>query len=120
MVKNMICAEKTIVDCLLVPPTDTTPPKFAEKTLVSSHKTLKFAKVFSLKSFPLYGIHVSTGENLFMNELMYRSMNPFLFCMGLSSTSLKSCMNSLTERFGARLEIFLASFCLHVQNLIYN
>ena len=76
---KMICAEKTIVDCSLVPPTDATPPKFVEKTFVSSHKTSKFVKVFSLKSFPLYGIHVSTGENLFMNEWMYRSTNPFFF-----------------------------------------
>ena len=33
-------------------PKDGTPPNFAEK----SHKTAKFVKVFSLKSFPLYGI----------------------------------------------------------------
>ena len=33
---------------------DTTPLNVVEKTLVNSHKTLKFAKVFSLKSFPLY------------------------------------------------------------------
>ena len=30
-------------------------PNFAEKTFVCSHKTAKFAKVFSLESFPLYG-----------------------------------------------------------------
>ena len=35
---------------------DTMPPNFAEKTFVNSHKTAKFAKVFSLKSFPLYGM----------------------------------------------------------------
>ena len=29
---------------------------FVEKTLANSHKTTKFAKVFSLESFPLYGI----------------------------------------------------------------
>ena len=29
------------------------PPNFAEKTFSNSHKTTKFAKVFSLKSFPL-------------------------------------------------------------------
>ena len=33
---------------------DTTPPNFAEKTFVNSHKTAKFAKVFSLESFLLY------------------------------------------------------------------
>ena len=30
-------------------------PNFEEKTFVYSHKITKFAKVFSLKSFPLYG-----------------------------------------------------------------
>ena len=29
---------------------------FTEKTFANSHKTAKFAKVFSLKSFPLYSI----------------------------------------------------------------
>ena len=32
-------------------------PNFAEKTFKNSHKTVKFVKVFSLKSFPLYGNH---------------------------------------------------------------
>ena len=30
-------------------------PNFTEKTFAYSHKTAKFAKVFSLESFPLYG-----------------------------------------------------------------
>ena len=30
-------------------------PNFVEKIFVYCHKTVKFAKVFSLKSFPLYG-----------------------------------------------------------------
>ena len=37
-------------------PRDATPPNFAEKTFANSLKTAKFAKVFSLESFPLYGI----------------------------------------------------------------
>ena len=37
-------------------PTDAMPPNFTEKTFANSHKTAKFAKVFSLESFPLYGI----------------------------------------------------------------
>ena len=47
--------EKTFADCSLLPPKDATPPNFAEKTFVNSHKTSKFTKVLSLKSFPLYG-----------------------------------------------------------------
>ena len=31
------------------------PPNFTEKAIANSHKTSKFAKVFSLESFPLYG-----------------------------------------------------------------
>ena len=34
---------------------DPTPPKFHGENFMNSHKTAKFAKVFSLKSFPLYG-----------------------------------------------------------------
>ena len=30
-------------------------PNFTEKTFAYSHKTVKFANVFSLESFPLYG-----------------------------------------------------------------
>ena len=37
-----------------MPPTDATPPNFAIKTFANGHKTLKFAKVFSLKGFLLY------------------------------------------------------------------
>ena len=46
-VKNF-CAK-----CSLVPPKDAMPPNFAEKT---PNKTSKFAKVFYLKSFPLYSM----------------------------------------------------------------
>ena len=45
-------------------PKDATPPNFTEKTFTNSHKTAKFAKVFSLESFPLYGklyLHVSAS-----------------------------------------------------------
>ena len=35
---------------------------FVEKTFANSHKTAKFAKVFSLKSFPLYGTCIYTGH----------------------------------------------------------
>ena len=42
------------MDCFLVPPKDATCLNFTEKTFMNSHKTLKFAKVFSLKRFPPY------------------------------------------------------------------
>ena len=37
-------------------PKGATTQNFAEKTFANSHKTKKFAKVFSLESFPLYSI----------------------------------------------------------------
>ena len=37
-------------------PKDTTPNNFVEKTFTNSHKTTKFANVFILESFLLYGI----------------------------------------------------------------
>ena len=37
-------------------PKDAMPPNFVEKTFANNHKTVIFMKVFSLKSFPLYGI----------------------------------------------------------------
>ena len=39
-------------------PKDAMPPNFTEKTFANSHKTGKFAKVFSLESFPLYTVVV--------------------------------------------------------------
>ena len=53
MEKNV---EKTFADCSLVLQKDATVPNFVEKAFAISHKTLKFAKVFSLESFLLYGI----------------------------------------------------------------
>ena len=48
--------KKTFINCLLIPLKDATPLNFAEKTSTNSHKTSKFAQVFSLQSFPLYGM----------------------------------------------------------------
>ena len=45
------------MDNSLVPPT--VYQAFAEKTFADRHKTVKFAKLFSLESFPLYGIILS-------------------------------------------------------------
>ena len=47
---------KTFVDCLLLPHQRTSRPKFHGETFANSHKTVKFAKVFSIESFPLYSI----------------------------------------------------------------
>ena len=59
LVENKIFVEKTFVDCLLVLPKHATSPNFAETTFTNSHKLLKFVKVFSLKSFPLYSSYNS-------------------------------------------------------------
>ena len=59
LVENKIFTERTFTDCSLVLPIvpleDITPPNFAKKTFMNSHKTSKIMKVFSLKGFPLYG-----------------------------------------------------------------
>ena len=47
----------TFGDCSLVLPNNVTPQDFVEKTFANSHKTLKFAKVCSLESFPLYTVY---------------------------------------------------------------
>ena len=45
------------MDCLLLLCQRMPCPQISrEKTFVNSHKTAKFMKVFSLESFPLYGI----------------------------------------------------------------
>ena len=36
-------------------PKDSTPPNFVEKIFTNNYQTAKFAKVFSLETFPLYG-----------------------------------------------------------------
>ena len=48
-------SRRNISDWSLVLPKDITPPNFKEKTFANSPKTLKFAKFFSVESFPLYG-----------------------------------------------------------------
>ena len=48
---------------LCQPPMDAMSPNFAEKTYVNSHKTSKFAKVFSLESFPLYNTKMHIQNN---------------------------------------------------------
>ena len=52
--ENKTFTDKTFVGCLLVPPKDATPSNFTEKTSINSQQNLEFAKVSSLKSFPLY------------------------------------------------------------------
>ena len=54
---NKTFVKKSFADCPLVPPNNAMPPNFAEKTFMNSHKISKLAKVFSLKSFPLYGTY---------------------------------------------------------------
>ena len=55
LVKNTIFSKKFCGLLAFAAPKDTMPQNFAEKTFTNSHTTTKFAKVFSLESFPLYG-----------------------------------------------------------------
>ena len=45
-------------------PKNAMPPNFVEKTFANSHKIMKFAKVFSRKSFTLYGIRATLKSRL--------------------------------------------------------
>ena len=49
-------------------------PKFREITFTNSHKTTKFAKVFSLESFPLYGMLVTYGTPTLLRTLLLLKM----------------------------------------------
>ena len=62
-------AEKTFAGLLA----GATLPNFAEKIFVKSHKTSKFAKVFSLESFPLYGMQMLRKRSMFLpNKCAYK------------------------------------------------
>ena len=57
LVKNTIFRGKNFRGLLtFAAPKDAMPPNFVEKTFADSHKSVKFAKVFSLESFLLYDI----------------------------------------------------------------
>ena len=56
--KNTIFAERTFADCSLLPRQRTPRSKFRGENFRVQPKLTKFAKVFSLESFPLYGIPV--------------------------------------------------------------
>ena len=55
-IANTIFVEKTHRLLTFAALKDTTLPNFKEKSFANSHKTAKFAKIFSLESFPLYNI----------------------------------------------------------------
>ena len=59
LVKNTIFTEKTFVDCSLLPHQWTSHTQILwRKLFTNSYKTMKFVKVFSLKSFPLYSSYL--------------------------------------------------------------
>ena len=56
LVEKWNFAEKNFVDCSLIPTVSTEPFKQSLRKLsLIRHKTVKFAKVFSLENFRLYG-----------------------------------------------------------------
>ena len=62
--ENTIFADKTFADCSLLPRQRMPRTKFfGKKTFAYSHKTAKFAKVFSLESFPLYSTFFQVVAN---------------------------------------------------------
>ena len=65
--KDNICGENFCRLLAFAVPKDTTPPNFTEKTFTNSHKT---AKVFSLKSFPLYGTECFRHDYLAVTQFV--------------------------------------------------
>ena len=61
LVKKTIFAEKTFADCLLVSCQRCHTPKFCRENFLKWPQNHKFAKVFYLESFPLYGTHRTFG-----------------------------------------------------------
>ena len=71
----------------LAMPKDATSPNFTEKTFANSHKTSKFAKVFSLEKFPAWGGGAQTCI-----KLGYHDHLPFsLFHSYLSPSFIHRC-----------------------------
>ena len=82
-------------------PKDATPPNFAEKTFTNCHKTAKFAKVFSLESFPLYGIRYSyTAKSYVLNQNLNQSdpdLNPETQRNFLATGLIPNCKSYLYQ-----------------------
>ena len=77
---------------------------FAEKTFAYSHKTAKFVKVFSLKSFPLYGIdreqHPERTWKILFNtkQNKYATHAKHYHTMGgLAKTKIPYTQNQITQ-----------------------
>ena len=58
---------------------DDMPSNFAEKTFANSHKNVKFAKVFSLESFLLYGIYEQETHWGHSEEIIFFCHSSFSF-----------------------------------------
>ena len=77
-VKTTFFTEKTFVDCPLLPCQRMPRPNFAEKTFMYSHKTAKFAKVFSLES--------SHGMFYWTDRAAFNSVADYQYILSLQST----------------------------------
>ena len=74
-------------------PNYATPPNCTEKTFAYSHKTARFAKVFSLKSFPLYCIdreeHPERNWKTLFNTKQYKY---------IQTTNVQEAQLSITKK----------------------
>ena len=72
------------MDCSFVPTVSTEPSNNHGKTFADRHKTAKFAKVFSLESFPLYrismGIYCSYMPSSTL-ESIYKPLEIYIYSM---------------------------------------
>ena len=74
-----------------MPSKDALPPNFTKKTFANSNKTLKFTKVVSLKSFPVYGIS-NVDFNVIWCQLMLTSVSGSLLAVSYPSARSPSCV----------------------------
>ena len=89
-------------------PKDTTPPNFAEKTFTNSHKTAKFAKVFSFESFPLYSISSIHTHKTHMMHITGCYTGCMWECFWLSFTSFCSCVTLVASSMDSLRVLLLA------------
>ena len=64
----------------MLAPKDTVTQNFAQQTFTNSHKTAKFTQVFSLESFPLYGIFHFLGTLHFLSEAKLEKQQQLCSC----------------------------------------
>ena len=111
------------------------PPNFVEKNFTNSHKTLKFTKVFSLKSFPLYGMCLTMHDYCIHEQLLHANSHLasviHVLCMVNFEKAIKPCNlycypepgllfspDSLPHTTGSRIDKQLGTMEVHKHHIV--